>query len=71
MSNVLEWLKQRRVWVVIMMALSAGLKLFGVEFSDEQQTAIVDQTMVIVSLVPDLIAAILALWSYVSPKPKP
>ena len=69
MSTIWNLLKQRRVWVTILSILSMALKFFGVEFDDATQTAVIDQTMILVSLAPDVINAILALWSYIKPKP--
>ena len=69
MSTIWNLLKQRRVWVTILSILSMALKFFGVEFDDATQTAVIDQTMILVSLAHDVINAILALWSYIKPKP--
>ena len=63
-----ELLKQRRVWVAILSVLSIVLKMFGVDIDESTQTAMIDQTMILVSLVPDAINAVLSLWSYIKPK---
>ena len=67
--NIWELLKQRRIWVTIFSLLSIALKWFGVEIDPDTEVAIIDQTMILVSLIPDAINAILAIWSYLKPKP--
>jgi uncharacterized membrane protein len=67
--NIGELLKQRRVWITILSLASIVLKWFGVEINPDTETAIIDQTLILVSLIPDVINAILALWSYIKPKP--
>jgi hypothetical protein len=67
-KTVWTWISQRRVWIAGLSALSVILKIFGVDFDEHTQTAIIDQTMILVSLVPDVANAILALWSYIRPK---
>ena len=66
--NIWELLKQRRIWVTIFSLLSIALKWFGVDIDPDTETAVIDQTMILVSLIPDAINAILAIWSYVKPK---
>jgi uncharacterized membrane protein len=68
--NILELLKQRRVWVAILSILSVVLKIFGIDIDEQTQTAMIDQTMILASLIPDVFNAVLALWSYIKPKPK-
>jgi hypothetical protein len=67
-KTVWTWVKQRRVWIAGMSALSVVLKMFGVEIDEQTQTAVIDQTMILVSLAPDVANAVLALWSYIAPK---
>ena len=69
LGTIWEWLKQRRVWVAIFSVLSIVLKMFGVEIDPATETAIIDQTLILVSLIPDVINGFLALWSYIKPKP--
>ena len=68
LGKLWELLKQRRVWISIFSVLSVILKIFGVDISPETETIIIDQGMILVSLIPDVINAILALWSYLKPK---
>ena len=67
--NIGELLKQRRVWITIFALASIVLKWFGIDLDPDTETAIIDQTMILVSLIPDVISAVLALWSYIAPKP--
>jgi LytS/YehU family sensor histidine kinase len=68
--DIWELLKQRRIWVTIFSLLSIALKWFGVEIDPDTEVAIIDQTMILISLIPDVINGILALWSFIKPKPK-
>jgi hypothetical protein len=66
---MLELLKQRRVWVMALTLIIGVLSLFNVEWGlDVEGTS--DTIVNVVTIGGAFLSAVLALWSYVKPKPK-
>jgi len=68
LKKIGELLKQRRVWVSILSVISVILKIFGVDIDQDTEAVIIDQGVLLASLIPDVVNAFLALWSYFKPK---
>lgn len=67
MNNILELLKQRRIWIVIIGVIAFTASYFGHTIDIDQNT-LADLIVKFVSNLSDLIMAGLALWSFVKPK---
>jgi len=67
MNNILNILKNRRVWVAIisMAIFVAGLFSYNLDVNTEM---LADKLVEIGSLISSLVVAGLSLWSYLKPK---
>jgi hypothetical protein len=68
-QTIWRLIQQRRVWIAVFAAVSFTLKMFGINLDPDAEAVIIDQVMILVSLIPDVLTAIFALWSYIRPKP--
>jgi len=67
MTQILDILKQRRVWVVIIGAVLLILQLFGKQVDIDTNT-VADKMVDIINSLGAIIMSALALWSYLFPK---
>jgi len=67
MNNILEILKNRRVWIVIIGAVLAIMNLFGKQF-DIDTNMVADKIVDVVNATGTIIVSGLAAWSYLFPK---
>ena len=67
MTQVLNILKQRRVWASLCALISIFLRAFApdVDFNEEQATELI---MTLIQTISDLGMVMLPLWSYFKPK---
>ncbi len=64
---MLELLKQRRVWITIIMFVIGALSLFKVTWTPDAEV-LADSLVNLITVGGALVSAVLAVWSYIKPK---
>ena len=67
MNTIIELLKNRRIWVVLIGVFMAAFTAFGYPINIDQNT-LTDLIVKLASTLADLVVAGLALWSFLKPK---
>ena len=67
MNNILELIKQRRIWAGLFGTISIVARLFGFDYGIDEG-ALTDMFLNLGMAVSDLAVAILPIWSYFKPK---
>ncbi len=69
MTNILNILKNRRIWIAVVSLFMAIMTYIGHPLAVDSEV-LTDNVVNVTSISVDLIVAILALWSLVKPKTK-
>jgi len=67
--KILEILKSRRIWVMIISAVMFILTLFGIQTEVDADT-LSDLLVNAIEPISQVVIAVLAIWSYLKPKTK-
>jgi hypothetical protein len=67
MKNILELLRNRRIWVSIIALVMFGLTITGHQLDVDQNT-LADQLTTVGSALADLTIAVLSVYSFLKPK---
>lgn len=66
---MLEIIAQRRLWAFMLASASPLLAYVGVQVDPASHAVIIDQAFAVASALSSAFAGMLALWSYLKPKP--